>query len=228
MISKESIKKWSSYLIICGCAQFIILTAISMFFYKGGTYIDSSTTNYLFWFNFFSDLGRTVAHSGVSNTPSFILFMITLSLWGVSQIPFYVSFPSFFETSKGLYRLIIFGSIFGVVNSVSYVGIALTPSDILGEPHDIFVMIAFSSIFINSLAYSIIIFKDEKYPNFYASVLIVSAIIIGVYAVFIILTQGHSTPLSLFTYVFGQKVMIYMLLLSGIIQGYGALKHLST
>lgn len=228
MISNKNMKKWSSYFIISGCVQFIILTTISMFFYKGGTYIDPSTSNYIFWFNFFSDLGRTVAHSGVSNTKSFLLFTIALSLLGITQIPFYVSFPNFFKNSKGLNKLSIMGSILGIVNGVFYVGIALTPSNILGSLHDIFVMIAFSSIFISSISYSLIIFKDKNYSNFYAIILTVSAIIIGVYVVFIILFQSSTTPVGLFIYVIGQKIMIITLLICGIIQGYGALKHLAS
>ena len=60
-------KSWAYILMIVGSIQFIILTFIAMIFYEGGTYIDSSTTGYLFWHNYFSDLGRTVAHSGISN-----------------------------------------------------------------------------------------------------------------------------------------------------------------
>ncbi len=228
MISNKNMKKWSSYFIISGCVQFIILTTISMFFYKGGTYIDPSTSNYIFEYNVFSDLGRTVAHSGVSNTISFILFIITLSLFGITQMPFYVSFLSFFKNSNDLNRLSIAGSILGIVNNVSYVGIAFTPSDIIDFLHDILVVIAFSSIFISYILYSRVIFKDKNYPNFYASILAVSAIIIGAYFVFLILAQSSTTPIGLFIYAFGQKLMIYTLLICGIIQGFGALKRLTS
>ena len=96
MISKTNQIKLGCVLNIIGCIQFIILTSIAMIFYKGGTYIDPSTSHYVFWNNYFSDLGRTVAHSGISNTFSFILFTVTLSIWGTFQIPFYIIFPNYF------------------------------------------------------------------------------------------------------------------------------------
>lgn len=220
--------RWSSYLIMIGCVQFIILSTIAMFFYQGGTYIDSSTISYVFWGNYFSDLGRIVAHSGVSNTVSFILFLIALSLLGITQIPFYISFPRFFKTSKRLKRLSIMGSIFGIINSILYVGIAFTPTDVISFLHEIFVVIAFSSIFFSYMVYSLVIYKDKNYPNFFALILCVSAVIIGVYAISIVLAQSITTPVGLFIHVFGQKIMIYTILLCGIIQGYGALKHLAS
>ena len=83
MITKNNRKKTAYVLIIFGNVQFIILTIIAMFFYKGGTYIDNSTQGYLFWYNYFSDLGRTVAHSGTQNMISWIIFTVALSLWGI-------------------------------------------------------------------------------------------------------------------------------------------------
>jgi len=228
MISKTNLKKWSCALNIIGCIQFIILTSIAMFFYKGGTYIDPSTSRYVFWYNYFSDLGRTVAHSGNPNTLSFILFTVTLSIWGIFQIPFYIIFPSFFKSSKGLKKFYVTGSTLGILTGISYIGIAFTPSDIANLLHNLFVFIGFGSIVLSFILYAIVIFKDSNYANFYATIFTISAIILCIYFVILSFSPNSQTRIGLYIYVAGQKFMIYALLICGIVQGFGALKQLPT
>jgi len=228
MISKVNKNNRIYLLSIIGCLQFFFLTATAMFFYKGGTYINTSPLGYLFWQNYFSDLGRTVAHSGISNTISFLLFTITLSLWGITQIPFYIIFPTFFKNYPILRKISIGSSILGIISSISYVGIALTPSDITGSLHDLFVAISFSFSFISIILYSIVLFKNDSYPNFYAIVLTISAFILSLYFLILFFTPNDQSPEGLLIYVVGQKFMIYTLLISNIIQSYGALKQNSS
>ncbi|MFX1500097.1 MAG: hypothetical protein ACFFDH_03935 [Promethearchaeota archaeon] len=215
-------------IVIFGSVQFIILTFIAMFFYKGGTYINSSTSHYIFWYNYFSDLGRYISHSGVLNLVSFILFTTTLALWGISQIPFYIAFLRFFIESKNLKKIAYISSIFGVLTGIYYVGIAFTPSDLIDNLHDLFVFLGFSSIFICMSLYSIVIYKVEKYPNFYANILIISTIILGIYFTTLFLIQNINLTTRLIISVVGQKIMIYTLLVSCIIQGCGALRQFNS
>ncbi|MHA2392551.1 MAG: hypothetical protein ACXAEX_11465 [Promethearchaeota archaeon] len=221
----KKLKKLPFLLIIIGCIQFIILTAVAMIFYQGGTYINPSITHYDFWYNLFSDLGRLVAHSGISNSISFPIFILTLSLWGIMQIPFYITFPRFFKSPKNKNKLSIAGSLLGVLNGILYIGIAFTPSDVLGSLHDIFVVIGFSAIFLSNILYFIVIIKNDNYSNVYGIILAISASIIAIYSVLII-QYNSQTPEGLLVFVSGQKVMIYCLLICGIFQGYGALKQL--
>ncbi len=225
MISRNFLKKWASIFNILGCAQFIILTSIAMFFYKGGTYVDPTTTNYQFGYNFFSDLGRTVAHSGNPNKTAFIFFLITFSIWGVSQIPFFISFIFLFTHIKNLRIFSYIGSILGVLAGICYIGIAFTPSNLLNPLHEFFVLIAFSSIFINIILYSIAIFRNKEFSNFYASILTISAVILAIYFISLYLNPSISTPEGLLIQATGQKIMIYTLLICGILLGYGSLKH---
>ncbi len=226
MVSKILLKKCSFALNIIGCIQFVILTSIAMFFYKGGTYIDPSTPHYVFWYNYFSDLGRTVAHSGIPNTVSLVLFTVTLSIWGAFQIPFYIIFPNFFKDSKPLKKIYLTGSVLGVLTGIFYIGIALTPSDITDLLHDLFVFLGFGSIFLSIILYAIAIFKDSTYDNFYGVVLTISAGILFLYFILLFLTPNSQTTVGLYIYVVGQKFMIYTLLICGIVQGFGAIKQL--
>jgi len=226
MTSKVFKRNLIYILSIIGCLQFILLTAIAMFFYKGGTYVDPSPLGYIFWQNYFSDLGRTVAHSGIPNTTSFVLFTIALSLWGITQIPFYITFLTLFKNYPNLRKMSISGSIFGIISGISYVGIAFTPSDLTGSLHEFFVVIGFSFVFFSIILYSYVIFKNDNYPNFYAIILTISAFILSVYFLFLFFTPNSQTPEGLLIYAVGQKFMIYTLLICNIIQGYGALKQI--
>jgi hypothetical membrane protein len=198
-----------------------------MFFYKGGTYIDPTTPHYVFWHNYFSDLGRTVAHSGIPNTVSFLFFTISLSIWGAFQIPFYITFPNLFKNSKSLRKFYLPGSVLGVLTGIFYVGIAFTPSDRTGLLHDLFVFLGFGSIFLSMILYAIVIFKDNTYDNFYGVVLTISICILFVYFIILFLTPNSQTTAGLYIYVVGQKFMIYTLLICGIIQGFGAITSAS-
>ena len=225
MISKNLLKKWASILNIIGCLQFIILTSIAMLYYAGGTYADSTPTNYQFWYNFFSDLGSTVAHSGNSNKTAFIFFLIAFSIWGLSQIPFFVSLTFLFKHIKNLRIFSYTGSILGVLTGICYIGIAFTPSNFLNPLHEFFVGIAFSSIFISNILYSIAIFRNKEFSNFYAIILTISAVILAIYFILLYLNPSIITPEGLLIQATGQKVMIYTLLICGILLGYGSLRH---
>jgi len=225
MVLKEW-KSWSFIFIMVGSLQFIVLTLIAMFYYKGGTYIDQSTSGYLFWNNLFSDLGRTIAHSGLTNRISFIIFTVTLLIWGFSHIPFYITFSFILRENKKQKQLSKAGSILGVLTGISYMGIALTPSDILNDAHNFFVLMAFSSIFVSIIIYSIVIYHNKSYSNFYSYVLVISAIILALFYISLLLMPDKSIQIELFIQVLGQKIAMYTLLISGFIQGYGAWKYL--
>jgi hypothetical protein len=221
-------KKGAYIFLIFGSLQFIFLTIIAMFFYKGGTYIDPNTHTYLFWNNFFSDLGRTVAHSGLSNGISFILFTTTISIWGLAHLPFFIAVLSFFKHNKLTKKLSLSGSILGLFTGIAYIGIGLTPSDTLNNVHNFFVLIAFSSIFLSIIIYSIAIFRNERCPNFFSYALAVSAFILAIYYFVLFIFPKNTTLEGLLIHVIGQKIAVYTLLISGIIQAYGALGQIKS
>ncbi len=197
-----------------------------MFYYEGGTYTDPLTQGYLFWYNYFSDLGRIIAHSGNPNMICYILFTITLCLWGLSQIPFYIAFQGFFKSYKKMKILSILGSFFGVFTGIFFIGIAFTPSDVLGFWHNLFVFLGFGSIFISISLFTIALFQNEDYPKSYAIALAITSVILIIYYLALFLVPNNITSTVLFIYVAGQKIIIYSLLICEIYQAYGALKQL--
>jgi hypothetical protein len=65
------------------CALFFTLTIAAMFVYPGGHVGAADSNRYVFFKNFFSDLGQTrtysgATYSGASNLPSLLLFCIAL------------------------------------------------------------------------------------------------------------------------------------------------------
>ncbi len=227
-MNQKNWKYWAFIFNIFGCIQFIILTIVAMFYYEGGTYLDPFSQGYSFWYNYFSDLGRSIAHSGNPNMISFVLFTITLSLWGVSQIPFYIAFQSFFTKYKKMKIISIFGSFFGVFTGFFFIGIAFTPSDIFGLWHNLFVFFGFGSIFISISLFTIVLFLNESYPKSYATVLAISSVILLIYYLALFLVPINISSTVLLIYVTGQKILIYTLLICEIYQGYGALKQLES
>jgi Na+/proline symporter len=157
---------------------------------------------------------------------SFLLFTISLSLWGVSQIPFYIVYQKFFIKNKRKKILSYIGAVFGIFTGFFFICIAFTPSDINGFCHNFFVLLGFGSVFISLCMFTILIFQNNDYPNFYA---IIYAITSGIWVIFYLalffIPKGDTSNV-LFIYVSGQKIVIYALLICGIYQGYGALKQL--
>ncbi|MFX1550497.1 MAG: hypothetical protein ACFFB9_09060 [Promethearchaeota archaeon] len=225
-MNKKCWKYWTFLLNIFGCIQFIILSFIAMFYYKGGTYLDPSSQGYSFWYNYFSDLGRIYAHSGNLNLISFLLFAISLSILGGSQIPFYIAFQNLFSKNEVMKIISCIGSVFGIFAGIFFICTALVPSDISGFWHNLFASFGFGSISISISLYTAVIFQNDEYPNSYAITCLITSIIwiIFYWALFFIPNNNIST--LLFINVSRQKIILYALLICGIYQGYGALRQL--
>ena len=81
---------WPFKFALAACVQFVVLTAIAMPLYPGGSFADPSSTRYSFFTNFFSELGMTVTSGGRPNIPCTILFVIALTWAGLGLVVFFV------------------------------------------------------------------------------------------------------------------------------------------
>ena len=116
-------------LVIVGCLGFVVLTALAMLVYPGGTGSDAMTRGYSFFTNFFSDLGRTQARNGEPNTMAAPLFFIALSGAGAVLIAFSVAFARFFTRTRLDRALATLGALAGVVAGACFIGVAFTPAN---------------------------------------------------------------------------------------------------
>jgi len=220
-----NLKDWkanSCIFIIIGGMQFIVLTILAMFFYTGGTNVDSSSPGYNFWYNFFSDLGMTKSHSGKSNIISYVLFTIALTIVGVSIIPFLLTLASFYIRASMMQKLLsIIATIIGIISAICFIGIAFSPADLYLEAHGNFVRLAFFSILIVVLIYSFLLITDKNYPNKYAFVFVIASGFICYLVILQFLNVPYNTPTGLALRVVSQKIVVYSSIISFSIQGYG-------
>jgi len=218
-----NLKNWKSYAYIFeifGCIQFAALIFIAMLFYTGGTPENPSIQGYSFWGNTISDLGRINAHSGKLNTISMIFFTIALCLWSFSLIPFFLALLYLFNEVKSEKIPSIIGSIFGIIASISLIGIVFTPADILLGPHMVFVYIRYSSMIFMGISYSITLYLNKEFPNHYTYLFIIFTIIYFIISMMGLVGLAENRTIM----VIGQKIGTIATLTCFIIFGYGTWK----
>jgi len=209
---------------IIAAIQFVLLTLIAMPLYAGGTGTDPSNTGYSFFRNFFSSLGLIVAPNGEPNTVSAILFFIALLFAGLSLVVYFIVEPQFFWHKRSLRILSILGSIVGVFTGLCFMGVAFTPADLFLDAHAWFVINAFRSFLVVVLFYTFAILLNRDYPNIYALVYIIFAVLLAAYIWLLFSGIGSDTPEGEMIQATGQKSIVYAAIICMLIQSYGSLK----
>ena len=167
---------------ILGQVLFLILVFLAMIFYAGGTRDNPALIGYSFWGNTISDSGRIIAWSGLLNITSMVFLSTALIVFAVSFMPFYIIVSKLFSEGKIEKYASKIGCILGVIFSLSYIGIAFTPADVLYTPHMIFVLIGYICAFVMSVFFTIAFFKNKEFSNIYA-------IIFALFTIFYFVTQ---------------------------------------
>ena len=217
-------KIFASLFIIFGPAQYIILTAVAMLFYAGGTLINPFSPGYYFWGNFFSDLGRVIALSGAPNNISFVIFTITALILSISFIPFAFAITSFFKSDRKLYLVVRIGSLVCLSSVIFMIGTILTPWDIFGKSHLVFANLFNITGVLGIVFFTVAVFYSKDYPNLYAFVYI-ALLIVGITYTIVLITLPKSITLDgLIIQASMQKISQYSFLICFLIQGYGAWK----
>jgi hypothetical membrane protein len=215
--------RWYAYLLaLIGCGQFILLTLLAMLFYPGGTAADPTTDGYTFTQNFFSDLGITETYSGTANPISAALFLIALTVAGLSLIGYFLAFPHFFQQQPSGRTLSKAGSIFGIITGIGYIGVALTPADLLLAPHVAFVYLAFLAFPVATTLYTIAIFRTPTYSNRYAVIFLAFTIALTLYLILLFTGPDMDTANGLTIQATGQKLIVYAALGCMLVQSFGA------
>ncbi|MCA9933204.1 MAG: hypothetical protein H6662_08240 [Ardenticatenaceae bacterium] len=209
-------------LTMIACIQFVILTLTAMFFYSGGTLANPTHSGYAFFSNFFSDLGMIESHSGAVNTTASALFTTALTLAGIGLVLFFTTFPHFFAQTRSGQVVSLLGSTFGVICGLSFIGIAFTPADKFIDAHTRFVYDAFTTFLVVVIFYSIAIFLHKTYPNVYAGVLLVFAVLLAGYLWLLFFGPDVQSEAGLLIQVTGQKVIAYAAIIALLIVSYGA------
>jgi hypothetical protein len=213
---------------VATAAVFVVATIVAMALYPGGSYSDHATVGYLFGRNFFSDLGMVHAHNGVANTTSMALFFTALSLSGTGLVLFFVAFPRLFAAEPRARTWSRAGSVFGVVAGVCFVGVALTPADVLLDAHIAFVKFAFRAFPLAAFCYAVAIFRTPGYANGYAWIFVAFGVALVSYVLLLEFGPKITTDAGLAIQVGGQKVIVYGSVVSVLVQALGARRAVSS
>ncbi len=209
----ESKRNWydvSFRLCMIGMIQSLLALPISILTYTGGTSADPNSPGFSMLYNFFSDLGRTIAYSGEPNLISSLLFNTSLFLTGALLVPYFIALPRLLNGTRETHLLAILGSVIGFFFALTFVGGALTPSDLFRDIHLMFGALAFVSGLPIVVFHSFAIFRTTSFPNRYAMVYIVFGLVLSsfLYAMY----QAGTTELSLAVTI-GQKFVVVSIML---------------
>ena len=203
---------------------FLFLQILGMISYPGGTIWSEKTTEYVFTKNYFSDLGRYQAHNGEPNYLSMIFFSLSLCLVSLTFIVHYVSVLRFFQNDYKRYNYIIsfIGTIFSFLGAVCLIGTALTPSDLVLDPHIFYANNIFHSFLVTSLLYTIVIYRSKLIKNKYAAGYAIFFLSILSYVIILHFGPGHrESQAALIFQVIAQKMIVVIFILSVVYQTFG-------
>ncbi len=208
---------------LIGFIQFPLVSSIAMFFYPGGNGVNLEAPRYSFFYNFFSDLGRTKAINGQSNFIPLILFIATICILGTSLVIYYLITQIIFDSLQINRYLTLFGTIFGVLSGLSFFGIILTPVDLYPVHHLFFAVITFLLLILASFFRSFTLYYCEKYPKKYSMVFLIFTVSFSIYFTIYLIIAAFShnlIPEGLLIQVTGQKIVFYALIFCYSLQVY--------
>lgn len=200
--------------VFIGCGLFVLLTIAAMLAYPGGTFTGETIVGYDFFRNFFSDLGRVTAPNGGSNTVSLILFFTALTLAGIGLALFFIAFRDFFTEDGTGTLLSLLGTVIGVASGMCFVGIALSPYDLFFDIHYQLVFWAFRTFLVSVAFYAHVIFRQNEYPRRYGWIFVAFTVFLASYLLLLTYGPEASTPSGLVIQATGQKVIVYVSILS--------------
>jgi hypothetical protein len=206
-MKKSNFKFWQGYL---GISVFLIFNSIAMLFYPGGTYLDSSTEGYHFFYNFFSNLGEWTARNGEINTFSASLFNSSLTIFSLSYFSFFISFLKLevkYINSKWLVNLLI-ASI--SISILSFIFISVFSAEETSKFwHLVFVKMAFRTLFIHAVFQTYTVIKIPKFDQFISFATLGFTILLFLFLIVMDFgPSAHGSQQGLFIQVTAQKTIV--------------------
>lgn len=101
-------------------------------------------------------------------------------------------------------------------------GIAFTPADVARAAHGCFVATAFRTFLIATLFHMAAVLTSARYPNRYAVVYGVFALLLAGYLWLLFQGPGFGNARGVMVQVIGQKVIAYAAIVTALIEAWGA------
>lgn len=206
--------------------NFLVLTCFAMLVYRGGAAWDHGAPHYLFWFNFFSDLGRLRGYNGLPNPLDASLFRFALAGLGLGTAVFFWSFGSLFE--GGLWTRVAakFSALCGTVAGLGFLGVALTPMDLHESRHLNFVFLGFRSLFLAVLTLCPLMLRSSRFPRWHTLLFGGLPIALGAYVWLVTWGPSPWTRWGFAIQVAGQKFIVYATVVGLLWQACASLRSL--
>lgn len=216
----------SSALALYASMLFVILTLLAMWAYPGGAVFDLGSDHYLFFGNFFSDLGATHTPSGRGNFASMGLFVVATVALGLAMINFSAAWRAIHARRRKA-RLAGLCSQFSLaLSGLCFIGIAATPWDHLLAAHNLFVKAAFALLLAYVLGLVRLQLKNH-WPRRYIAFNLLYLVVLAGYVALLFAGPTLATPAGLATQVVAQKIIVYSSMLNIGLQALGVRGHLS-
>jgi hypothetical protein len=219
-----------SNILLYSCAQFFVLTILAMFVYPGGAKFDLDSRHYLFFQNFFSDLGATASYSGRDNLFSMALFIVALSTLGLGLI---ISAPLWkfavpLDPVQPQRRspAAFAAQIFVVVSGLCYIGVAITPWNLFLPAHNACVKGAFSLLLGFIVGLLALQLGKPKY-KFYFAANCVYLVLLLTYVYLLFAGPHLDTLRGLAIQVVAQKIIAYVSIVNLALQAVGVRRNVA-
>ena len=200
--------------VLLACALFVVLTALAMAFYPGGTSLDQSSAGYHFWLNFLSDLGRTMARNGAPNAVAAPLFKIALTAAGAALAIFHLTLARALWRSVQTRALpadcaMVALAACGAFAGACFVGVAMNTADLAPYRHGFYVLWAFRFFLLASLCSGVIVSRRPAFPR--VLVWRVGAFAVTLFAYLCLIWRGPTTDteIGLAIQATSQKIVVY-------------------
>lgn len=195
-------------LLLYAALQFIVLTIIAMIVYPGGAVFALSSAHYLFFQNFFSDLGATQTPSGHSNIPSHILFIVALASVGLALMLFSTTWRTIVDRRHAGRRLGLAAQWVALVAGIGFIGIAVTPWNHVLDAHNAFVRLAFGLLLMYVLLLIAIQLQND-WPRVFIMLNVLYVLVLIAYVTILFGGPALSTKSGLEFQVTAQKIIVY-------------------
>ncbi|HEY1816406.1 MAG TPA: hypothetical protein VGG74_28865 [Kofleriaceae bacterium] len=185
--------------------QLVVLAAIAMVCYAGGTWRDPFAPHYELAHNFLSDLGATRAFSGRANYASAIPFAIALVTVGAALIAFAWCWRDVAFDRGRARALGIASALAGTASGAAFAGIALAPIDRALHLHVDLVIAAFALLFVYVACLAVLMWRNgvgHFVPN------AIYIVLVAAYVAMVVAGPRIDAEHGLVAQVVGQKLVV--------------------
>ncbi|MBK9032473.1 MAG: hypothetical protein IPL61_14380 [Myxococcales bacterium] len=195
-------------LLLYAAIQFVVLTAIAMVAYAGGSFADPSSRGYQFTRNFLSELGATRSWGGRPNHVSAGLFALALGGLGLAFAAFAGTWRAFAFGRGRARRAGVAAQACGTASGAAFLAVAVTPINVALTLHNAFVTAAFGLLFGYAASITVVSWRNGA-PRARLAASLAYLLLVGAYfaTVVVAVRTGVTTARGFQMMVISQKLV---------------------